>query len=147
MKPQVLLVDGHSFVFSCATLRQMHGKNTGSARTELVRILTRYQDNTGIHVAVVFDGRGKRASRDDEPDGIQIFYSGSGQTADSIIERLVAKYGPRYHICVATDDHMEQLTVSTFGAEWISNETLADRMRQAEKATEETIRQLRKRRA
>jgi serine/threonine-protein phosphatase PP1 catalytic subunit len=41
-------------------------------------------------VAVVFDGRGAKPSSEGTPGGIAVFYSKSGQTADSIIERLCA---------------------------------------------------------
>jgi predicted RNA-binding protein with PIN domain len=77
-----------------------------------------------VHVAVVFDGQGGKVSEETEPGGIQIFYSGSGQTADDVIERLVAKYGTENEITVATDDLLEQQTAITFGAQCVSAEGL-----------------------
>ena len=88
-RPRVLIVDGHSMIFQWPELRALHARNGATARDQLVRALTRHQDNAGIHVIAVFDGKGAKASQDEEQIGIQVFYSKSGQTADSIIERIV----------------------------------------------------------
>ena len=110
-----LIVDGHSAVFAWPELRRQHGQRTGAARDALVKMLTEYQDASGVRVVVVLDGKGAGTAETSEPGGIQIFYSGSGQTADEIVERLVAKYGHEHEISVATDDHMERQTATTFG--------------------------------
>jgi len=119
-----LLVDGHSVIFAWPGLRAMHGRRTGSARDELVKQLTAYQDASGVRVVAVFDGKGEKPNEATEPGGIQVFYSRAGQTADEIIERLVAKYGKEHDLTVATDDHMEQQTALTFGATTMSTEML-----------------------
>ena len=101
------------------------------ARKELVRRLTEYQDASGIRVVLVFDGQGAKAGEDSVPGGIQIFYSAAGQTADSIIERLTAKYACEHDITVATSDHLEQTTAMSFGAMTISAEGLRDQLEDA----------------
>ena len=92
----------------------------------MVKRLTEFHDYSGTHVVVVFDGTGIKWNEASEPGGIQIFYSGEGQTADDIIERLVASYGRTHEITVATNDHLEQQTVTTFGALAISSDALRD---------------------
>jgi uncharacterized protein len=119
-----LIVDGHSIIFAWPELRALHSKNTALARDRLIKLLTEYQDFTGINVVVVFDGRGAMVTQDTKPGGIQVFYSSSGHTADDIVERLVAKYGKMYPITVATSDHLEQQTAITFGADCISADGL-----------------------
>lgn len=111
-----LIVDGHSVIFAWPELRKLHGRRTGLAREELVKTLTAYQDASGVRVVAVFDGKGEKSNEDSSPGGIQIFYSAAGQTADAIVERLVAKYASRHEITVVTDDHMEQQTATSFGA-------------------------------
>lgn len=101
---RVLIVDGHSVIFAWPEIRALHARRTALARNALVKALTEYQDNSDVHVVAVFDGKGPRASETTEPGGIQIFYSGANQTADNIIERLVAKYSQRHDITVATSD-------------------------------------------
>ncbi|MEQ1862563.1 MAG: NYN domain-containing protein [Chthoniobacteraceae bacterium] len=119
-----LIVDGHSMIFAWPELRALHSRRAAVARGELVRRLTQYQDATGVRVVAVFDGRGVKQSEDSEPGGIQVFYSKSGQTADSIVERLCARYGGEHELMVATDDNMERQTALSFGASTLSSEML-----------------------
>jgi predicted RNA-binding protein with PIN domain len=119
-----LIVDGHSVIFAWPELRKLHTRRTGLARDELVKLLTEYQDASGVRVVAVFDGKGGKANEATEPGGIQVFYSAAGQTADEIVERLVAKYAGEHEIMVATSDHLEQQTATTFGALVVSAEGL-----------------------
>jgi uncharacterized protein len=121
MKPKILIVDGHSMIFQWPQFRDLHSRNTMAARERLVQILRDLQDSSEWQVAVVFDGKGTKASEHTEPGGIQVFYSKAGQTADSVIERLTAKYAATCDITVATDDTMERQTVATFGGSSMSS--------------------------
>ncbi len=116
-----LIVDGHSVVFAWPELRALHQRRTASAREELVRQLTQYQDATGIRVVAVFDGRGLKLGDLTEPGGIQVFYSESGQTADTVIERLCARHAQEHDLTVASDDLMERQTALSFGASTLSS--------------------------
>lgn len=126
-----LIVDGHSVIFAWPDLRALHGRRSAVAREELTRRLTQYQDASGTHVVVVFDGRGVQANEASEPGGIQIFYSRAHQTADAIIEQLCARYGQEHDLTVATDDLMERQTALTFGASTISTRMLQDLLGEA----------------
>ena len=140
-----LLVDAHSVIFAWPELRDLHQRNGVAAREELIRRLTAYQDATGVRAVVVFDGKGARSSSEKMPGGIQVFYSGRGNTADDIIERLAAKYGSEHDITVATNDRLEQQTVITFGGFAISVEALRELLGEADKDVSRRIRQWRKR--
>jgi predicted RNA-binding protein with PIN domain len=144
MKRRILLVDGHSVIFAWPDLAEIHRRNTASARENLVRRLTALQDSSEWEVAVVFDGRGAKASTDSEPNGIAIFYSGSGQTADEIIERLAAKYAATCDVTVATDDHMERTTVEALDCLSISTAQLLSEIHSAGTALCDRIQNLRK---
>jgi predicted RNA-binding protein with PIN domain len=145
MPEEFLIVDGHSVIFGWPELKTLHAKNTSAAREQLIRLLTEYQDNTGINVVVVFDGRGQTVSEVSEPGGIQIFYSNQGRTADDIVERLVAKYARKYSITVATADLLEQQTAMSFGAHCIGLEGLREALAVARKSLAEEIKRRRKR--
>jgi len=119
-----LIVDGHSIIFAWPELRKLHGRRSSLAREALIKQLRDYQDWTGVHVVVVFDGKGRKISATSEPGEVQIFYSRTGQSADSIIERLASKYAKRFELTVATSDSMEAETVQACSAEWISPEAL-----------------------
>ncbi len=140
-----LIVDGHSVIFAWPELRKLHSRRTALARDELTKILTEYQDASGVRVVVVFDGKGEKSNEDSAPAGIQIFYSAAGQTADSIVERLVAKYAGQHEITVATSDFMEQQTVTSFGALVVSAEGLRDWLEHARRDLDRQIKALKKR--
>lgn len=144
MKEKILLVDGHSMIFDWDDLATMHGRNTAAAREELVRRLTGLQDNSDWTVAVVFDGVGVKASSDGTPHGIAVFYSKSGQTADSIIERLAARYAKDHDVTVATNDRMERTTAEAFGSFTISGLQLRAEIDMARNSVSETIQRLRR---
>jgi len=143
MKPRVLIVDGHSMIFQWPDLTLQHAKRGAVARETLVRMLNGLQDNSDWHVAVVFDGNGSKTSDATEPHGIQVFYSRDGQTADSIIERLVAKYSDKYEVTVATDDLMERTTVESFGGCSMSAVQLREEIDVAGRELDERLKKLR----
>ena len=124
MRPDYLIVDGHSVIFAWPELRVLHERRTSLARDALARKLRDYQDWTGVRVVVVFDGRGSDVDAIAEPGEIQIFYSRAGQTADSIVERLASKYGSQFRLLVVTSDFLEQETAAACGAECLSAEGL-----------------------
>jgi uncharacterized protein len=97
-----------------------------------------------VRVVVVFDGKGGKANEATEPGGIQIFYSAAGQTADAIVERLVAKYAEKHEITVATSDHMEQQTATTFGALVVSAEGLREWLEDAQRDLARRLKQHRR---
>src|SRR5215470_14728327 len=101
-----LLVDGHSIIFAWSELRKLHARRSSLAREALLKQLRDYQDWTGVRVVAVFDGKGKKVEATSDPAEVQVFYSRSGQSADSIIERLASKYGKRFELMVATSDSM-----------------------------------------
>jgi predicted RNA-binding protein with PIN domain len=127
-----LIVDGHSVIFAWPELRRLHGRRTALARDELIKRLTGYQDASGVRVVLVFDGKGEALSEETQEGGIQVFYSRAGQTADDVVERLVAKYGTEHELTVATSDLMERRTAVSFGATTVSAENLRAVLEEAE---------------
>ena len=123
-RERYLIVDGHSVIFAWPELRKVHARRSSAAREALLKQLRDYQDWTGVHVVVVFDGKGKKVDAISDPADVQVFYSRSGQSADAIIERLASKYAQRFEIMVATSDSMEAETVRACGAESISPDGL-----------------------
>ncbi|MCX7868391.1 MAG: NYN domain-containing protein [Terrimicrobiaceae bacterium] len=116
---RVLLVDGHSMIFACPELRALHRRFPSAARQRLVERVRVLHDSGAWVVGVVFDGRGPRASDDSEPGGLAVFYSKSGQAADTLIERLAAKYAKDCEVVVATEDVAERRTVEALGGRGI----------------------------
>ena len=117
--PPYLIVDGHSMVFAWEELATLHARSTSAARDELLRRLTTLQDMSGDQLVVVFDG-------------VQVFYSPAGASADLVIERLAAKYARDRDITVASRDRAVLDTCSAFGALAISANALLERVERAE---------------
>ncbi len=129
-------------IFACPDLASIHANNTANARDGLIRLLTGLEDATDWTVAVVFDGKGPKASSEGSPHGIAVFYSREGQTADAIIERLAAKYGADFQVTVATNDRMERTTSESFGCDSISAAHLFIEIDRANDSLREKIRRL-----
>ena len=123
-RARYLIVDGHSIIFAWPELRKLQARRSSLAREALIKRLRDYQDWTGVHVVVVFDGKGRKIEATSDPADVQVFYSRTDQTADAIIERLASKYAKRFELMVATSDSMEGETVEACGAEWISPQAL-----------------------
>src|SRR5437868_15395101 len=115
-KARYLIVDGHSVIFAWPDLRKLHQKRTSLAREALIKRLRDYQDWTGVHAVVVFDGQGTNVTAAAHPHDVQIFYSRKGQTADAVGERLASKYASDHDLMVATSDLLERQTVTSRGA-------------------------------
>ncbi len=133
-RARYLIVDGHSIIFAWPELRKLQSRRSSLAREALTKRLRDYQDWTGVHVVVVFDGKGKRIEATSDPADVQVFYSRAGQTADAIVERLASIYAKRFELMVATSDSLEAETVQACGAEWISAEGLRSLLLSARRA-------------
>ena len=144
MAARFLLVDAHSVIFSWPELSKLHRRRMLLAREELVKILTEYQDTTGVRVVAVFDGQGGKTAEASEPGGIQIFYSGQGQTADNVIERLTATYGKKFELTVVTNDLAEQDTAASFGAVSVSTDRLREMLEEARADFQRTLKRHRR---
>ena len=133
MGAQYLVIDGHSVIFAWADLRRVHDQNRAAARKALADRLQHLHDTTHWRVTLVMDGKlgtaipmGKRKATD-----MVITYATADQTADSIIERLVASSGVAGKITVVTADEAEKLTVESLGAataspDWLRGEILME---------------------
>jgi len=133
MGAHYLVIDGHSVIFAWADLRRLHDQNRAAARKALADRLQQLHDTTHWRVTLVMDGKlgtaipmGKR-----KPTDMVISYATADQTADSIIERLVASSGVAAQIMVVTADEAERLTVESLGAataspDWLRQEMLME---------------------
>ncbi len=114
---KVLIVDGHSAIFSTPHLSQEHLKHARRTRLELIRELTHFQDISDYHVVLVFDGKGQKLDALMRQDlDILVMYSRRNQTADAVIERIVAQHAEKFDVEVASNDRFVLDTISVFGA-------------------------------
>jgi predicted RNA-binding protein with PIN domain len=132
MSTRYLVVDGHSVIFSWPELRSLHERNRAVARRTLTDQLRHLHDTTSWRVTLVLDGKlgtAVAATSPKETDMV-VCYATADQTADSIIERLVAASGVAGDILVITADEAEKLTVEALGATTASPGWLRKEMEQ-----------------
>ena len=131
-----LLIDGHSIIHEWDELRRLHlrGEKRYLAREELLKRMRTLQDMSGERVVVVFDGTGAKITEERETGGVQIFYADASHTADTVIERLAAKYASQFTVRVCTADRMIWDGIRASGAEWISPDMLRHEVGRAEGA-------------
>jgi predicted RNA-binding protein with PIN domain len=146
MTREFLLVDAHNVIFAQPDLAARHRGNPAAAREELVRLLERHQDASGVRVVVVFDGgaQAKATTNLSGPAGVQVFYPQAGQTADAIIERLVLKYSATHRLTVATNDNLIRTAAVAAGASTMESETLFAEIQRAESDLAATLEKLRR---
>ncbi len=135
MSARFLVVDGHSVIFAWPELRQMHDHNRAAARQELIELLGRLHDTSDWLITLVLDGKlGTGAPRvGTKTSAMVVCYAHADQTADSIIERLVASSGHAESVLVITADEAERLMVESLGAMTSSPDWLRREMEQGQK--------------
>lgn len=118
MSARYLVVDGHSVIFSWPDLRALHDRNRAAARKVLTDRLQHMHDTSAWRVTLVLDGTmgTSTASTRRKATDMVVSYATADQTADSIIERLVAASGVAKDVLVITADEAEKLTVESLGA-------------------------------
>jgi len=112
-----ILVDGYSLLYSWPELAPGHPRYSEQAREALVQMLTSYHDVTGDPITVFFDGAGAPPNipKNESRGSIEVLFSGAGQTADAMIERVAHRFQAYGDVLVVTDDFAERATVGGFG--------------------------------
>jgi len=112
-----ILIDGYSLLHRWPELAPGAARHSERARDALVDIMQQYQDANGTPVTVFFDGQGARRRRPENttPQAVEVLFSGTGQTADDLIERAAHRFQAYGEVLVVTDDFAERDTVSGFG--------------------------------
>jgi len=117
MSVRYLVVDGHSVIFAWADLRALHAQNRAAARKVLAERLQHLHDTTSWRVTLILDGKmGTAIATTRKKTDMVIAYATVNQTADSIIERLVAASGVAEQILVITADEAERRIVESLNA-------------------------------
>lgn len=131
--PPVLLVDGYNIIGAWSELKSLRDRDLESARDRLVNILINHTASKGYQTQVVFDAHLQATPkfRETPTNYLSVYYTGYGETADTYIEKFCAtnsRQGKfvKQRLIVATSDRAQQLTVSGYGAEWLSAKQLAN---------------------
>ncbi len=125
MNLPVLIIDGYNIIGAWEDLQEMKNRDLGSARDQLISIMAGYRDWAWNRIIIVFDGQSYAWK---EIEGIEVVFTGSRETADTMIERLAAGLGVNHQVEVATSDFAEFRAVSNLGAKVYSASSLKEKL-------------------
>ncbi|MCL5059004.1 MAG: NYN domain-containing protein [Actinobacteria bacterium] len=137
---EYLVVDGYNIIFSWPDFEKMKKNNLDHARARLLDILVNYAAISGESVLVVFDAHLVRNNTEHSEvagKNVEVIFTQEGETADSVIERLVGDLSGRgNNVYVATSDGAEQSLIFGLGAYRLTPRELLDRVKRARKESE-----------
>ncbi len=130
-----MLVDGYNVVGAWASLQDV-ASNLDLARSRLVETLASYSAYRGLQTTIVFDAYNNvaPAMTEEVTEYLKLHYTEYRQTADSYIEKVCAQLRKQRRVIVVTSDRAQQLTITGFGAEWMSATSLEQDVRSAERS-------------
>ena len=125
-----ILVDGYSLLHAWPELAPGAPRHSARARDALIQILTAFQDAAGDPLTIFFDGSGAPPGtpKNESSRGVEVLFSGPGQTADDMIERAAHRFQDYGEVLVVTNDHVERDMVSGFGGSFASCENFIRRI-------------------
>ncbi|KUO49919.1 MAG: hypothetical protein APF76_01740 [Desulfitibacter sp. BRH_c19] len=139
MLVEYLIVDGYNVINNWPILINLKNDNLEMARDKLVEMLQNYQGTQDINVIVVYDAYLSKAKmRNVSSQGkVQVVYTKAGETADTLIERMIGELPARSSITVVTNDWNEQRIIMGKGALRMTSRELLYRLAAAEEIVSE----------
>jgi predicted RNA-binding protein with PIN domain len=112
------IFDGYNVLYQWDLLKPYASQSLESRRDHLIDLLIDYQDIEGVQVIVIFDGRsgGKTKGPDKKIKGVDVYFSSGTNTADAVIEKMVADHKDPSTITVVTSDRQVAQIVRGYGA-------------------------------
>lgn len=141
--PGHLIVDGYNLAHAWKELRPLLRRRLDAAAERILQQLRPVHDFLGWELTIVFDGRGEQLTiaHPDPGDALlTVVYSASGQTADAVIERLLARAPSAENWRVASDDRALAQTALSYGAEPLSIAQTLDLLERVEGQARDWIR-------
>ena len=129
MAHHLLLVDGYCLLHRDPELARDLPRRLVPARQQLLRLVEQTFPLLADRATVVFDCRARTAPEPEPTFAVEVRYAAANETADTVIEHLVATSPRPGGILVVTSDHLEAQTVSAAGAEVMSCAEFLDRAR------------------
>lgn len=109
-----MIIDGYNLLGARGQLGAGSGGHLEAAREGLIRDLSRYHQQKGHAITLVFDGwqRGRTAEGREHRAGVHVIYSKQGERADQVIQRLAAAEGRGCSVVSSDREVMEAARAS-----------------------------------
>lgn len=124
-----LVVDGYCLLHRDPELARDLPRRLIPARQQLLRLVEQTFPLLAERATVVFDCRSQTPPEPEPAFAVEVRYATASETADTVIEQLVASSPHPDSILVVTSDHLEAQTVAAAGAEVMSCAEFLDRAR------------------
>ena len=131
MHARWLIIDGNNLIHSDLDMPRELLKNFDRARASLVQRLDRLVGVLADRITIVFDGRGS-GGPSESASAVEVVFSPSRLTADSVIERLVRTAASPAGIAVITSDRLERDSVEAAGIQSVSCRSFLEILRKEE---------------
>lgn len=124
-----LLVDGYNVIFHSPEFKDLEMDH---ARLRLIDTLINFAVLAGQQVTVVFDAHlvSGGVAHTETHGGVEVIYTGEGETADTVIERMAGKLSGSALVYVVTADYVEQRIILGQGAYRVPPAEFWERIRQ-----------------
>ncbi|GBF35721.1 hypothetical protein DCCM_4855 [Desulfocucumis palustris] len=132
-------MDGYNIIHAWPVLQKLKETSLAHARDKLVDMLSNYAALSGDRVVVVFDAHLVKNNLEhaEVVSGVEVIYTQEGETADTVIEKLVGALPDRSSVSVATLDWDEQRVVFGRGAYRLTPRELLERIKRLQKEGEQ----------
>ena len=127
-----IIIDGYNLIRQSETLHQLDRQDIQAGRDALIDLLAAYKKLKAHKITVVFDGADapRLSNRRDSIKGIQIHFSGPGETADTVIKKVASSKKEKALIVSSDKDIVD--FASSQGASTISSKEFEEKMKMAE---------------
>lgn len=145
MNSRWIIIDGYSLLHRDERLKPRSRPDLAGARQRLVRRLEESAGGLAGRITVVFDGRAAGAGEGYESPDVEVIFAPGHQTADTVIERMVADADDPGAITVVTSDLAERHTVAASGAQSMACGDFLELLERRRKDLSDTARRSRQR--
>ena len=127
-----IIIDGYNLIRQSDTLHILDQQDIQTGRDALIDLLAAYKKLKPHKITVVFDGANAPllSNRNDSVKGIEIIFSGQGETADTVIKKIASSKKEKVLI-VSSDKEIIDFA-SSQGASTIGSTEFEEKMRMAE---------------
>jgi len=110
---ELIVVDGYNFIFNFYKAKKITNTDLSNLRDRLINDLSQLKNYMGCNITVVFDAKNREnlVVSKEMIGGVEVIYSKRGETADTIVEKLVNKQSEFERIFVVTSDYLQQKVV------------------------------------
>jgi predicted RNA-binding protein with PIN domain len=136
-----LIIDGNNLIHAMPELIEGAGRDFVTTRQRLVQQLDELINVLAERITVVFDGSRGGKQTGFEASAVEVIFSPSSLTADSVIERLAVHALEREGATVVSSDSLERRTVEAAGVHTLSCRSFLEELRREQANLRRRLRQ------